>query len=95
MADLLQIINQFLNNKRIYTGKEKPFWDAYNEYIHMLNIAPYTKQNYKLYFTKLQEFEKETGYLIDYTTITPAFNIRYKNYMLSENGLSRNTTQRQ
>lgn len=86
-----EIIQQFLNGKRIYTGKEKPFWDAYQEYLSTLNVAPKTKQNYELYRSKLKEFEQETGYFIDYSTITPAFNERYKNYILKEKDLSWNT----
>lgn len=85
------LVKQFLENKRIYTGKEKPFWDAYQEYLDLLNVAEKTKQNYELYHTKLKEFETETGYFIDYSTITPAFNVKYKDYILVKKNLSWNT----
>ncbi len=85
------LVKQFLENKRIYSGKEKPFWDAYQEYLNLLNVAKKTKQNYELYHNKLEEFEAETGYLIDYSTITPAFNVKYKDYILVKKNLSWNT----
>jgi len=85
------IIKQFLNSERIYTGKEKPFWDAYQEYLEQLNVKPKTRMNYELYHTKLKEFEQETGYLIDYATITPAFAENYKYYILTKKNLSWNT----
>ncbi len=65
------IAKQFLQGKRSMT--EKPFWLAYDEYIEMFQGEPKTKQNYKLYKTKLKEFEEETGYYIDYHTINTVF----------------------
>lgn len=86
-----EIIQQFLNGERVYSGKEKPFWDAYQDYLNSGNWVAKTKQNYTLYNTKLKAFQQETGYLIDYSTITPAFNERYKNYILQEKQLGWNT----
>jgi len=86
-----EIILQFLSGERVYSGKERPFWVAYQDYLNSVNVAAKTKQNYVLYHTKLKEFQQETGYLIDYSTITPAFNERYKNYILQEKKLGWNT----
>ncbi len=55
------------------------------------NLAPKTLQNYTLYYTKLQEFENEKKYFIDYSTINPIFFDLYRNYILKEKGLGWNT----
>ena len=83
------IAKRFLDGER--SLKEKSFWQAYDEYISTLRVAPKTKQNYKLYYTKLGEFEKETGYFINYSTINNVFFEKYKNYILDYKGLGWNT----
>ena len=83
------IVKRFLNGERHFTSK--PFWQAYDEYLLMKNIEPKTRQNYKLYYTKLQEFEKYSNYYINYNTINTLFFERYKHYILTEKGLGWNT----
>lgn len=83
------VIKRFLNGERNVTGK--PFWQAYNEYLAIKIIEPKTLQNYTLYKTKLQEFEKDKGYKIDYHTINTVFFELYRSYILTEKGLSWNT----
>jgi site-specific recombinase XerD len=83
------LIRKFLNGARSVSGK--PFWEAYEEYLTVKIIEPKTKQNYTLYRTKLQEFEKEKEYRIDYHTINTAFFDLYKTYILTEKKLSWNT----
>jgi len=83
------LIKRFLNGERSVSGK--PFWQAYDEYLLIKIIEPKTLQNYTLYRTKLQEFEKEKKYRIDYHTINTAFFDLYKSYVLTEKGLSWNT----
>ena len=84
-----ELIRKFLNGERRVFGK--PFWEAYEEYLDIKIIEPKTKQNYTLYRTKLQEFEKGKGYRIDYHTINTAFFDLYKTYILTEKELSWNT----
>jgi len=83
------LLKRFLNGERTPTGK--PFWQAYDEYLSVKIIEPKTKQNYTLYRTKLQEFEKDKKYKIDYHTINSAFFEIYKTYILTEKGLGWNT----
>ncbi|MDB4582954.1 phage integrase SAM-like domain-containing protein [Draconibacterium sp.] len=83
------VAKQFLEGKR--TATEKTFWPAYQEYLDTLRVEKKTKQNYELYYTKLGEFEKETGYYIDYHTIDTAFFERYQYYILETKELSWNT----
>jgi site-specific recombinase XerD len=83
------IAKRFLRGERSLT--EKSFWSAYDEYISTLQVEPKTKQNYELYKTKLGEFEKDTGYYIDYHTVNTAFFERYQYYILSTKELSWNT----
>lgn len=82
-------VKRFLSGERSVSGKS--FWDAYKEYLSMATIAKKTRQNYTLYFTKLQEFESETKYHIDYHTINPVFFDLFKSYIFDEKGLSWNT----
>ena len=80
---------KFLNGERSLT--EKAFWTAYKEYLETRKVEPKTKQNYTLYYTKLNEFEKETGYSIDYPKIDTVFFEKYQYYILTEKGLGWNT----
>ena len=84
-----EIVKSYLKGERNFS--EKPFWVAYDEYIETKIIETKTRQNYKLYFTKLKEFEKDKGYKIDYHTINSAFFELYKGYILTEKELSWNT----
>ena len=83
------LLKRFLNGER--TASAKPFWQAYEEYLSVKIIEPKTKQNYTLYKTKLQEFEQDKKYKIDYHTINSAFFEIYKTYLLTEKGLGWNT----
>ena len=85
------LVKRFLAGENINTGQKKPFWDAYIEYLSLLNVAPKTLQNYTLYYNKLHEFENETGYVINYNTINPIFFDHYKKYILETKQLSWNT----
>lgn len=77
-----QIVKQFFEGKRSPT--EKPFWNAYQEFIDTFRGKPKTKQNYELYKTKLSEFENDTSYFIDYHTLNSVFFERYKQYVYSD-----------
>ncbi len=83
------IIKRFLKGERSFSEKE--FWLAYDEYLDTRKVEPKTKQSYKLYYTKLKKFEKETGYYIDYSTINNVFFEKYQLYILNEKGLGWNT----
>jgi len=83
------VAKKFLKGERNLS--EKAFWPAYNEYLSVKQIEPKTLQNYTLYYTKLGEFEQDTGYFIDYHTINTAFFERYQYYILTEKGLGWNT----
>ena len=83
------VIRRFLSGERNISGK--PFWLAYDEYLAIKIIEPKTLQNYTLYKTKLQEFERDKRYKIDYHTINPIFFELYRSYILTEKGLSWNT----
>jgi integrase len=82
---------RYLAGENINTGQKKPFWDAYIEYLNLLNVEHKTLQNYTLYYTKLREFENETGYVINYNTINSIFFDHYKKYILETKQLSWNT----
>ncbi len=84
-----ELIKRFLKGERSFTGK--PFWPAYNEYLETRKVEPKTKQNYTLYYNKLSEFEKETEYYINYSTIDNNFFEKYQNYILDVKGLGWNT----
>ncbi len=85
------LVKRFLKGDKLNYGQEKGFWEAYREYLSLLNVSPKTLQNYTLYYTKLQEFEKETGYIIHYKTINQPFLDNYKRYILETKGLGWNT----
>ncbi len=82
---------KFLSGEELETDNGKPFWEAYREYLSIKTIAKKTLQNYTLYYSKLQEFEQEKKYKIDYDTINPVFFDLYQNYILKEKGLGWNT----
>ena len=86
-----ELVKRFLKGENIDTGQKRPFWEAYKQYLSLLNVAPKTLQNYTLYYTKLQEFEKETGYVINYSTINQLFLDNYKKYILEIKKLGWNT----
>ena len=85
------IVKKFLNGEKLNFGQGKEFWEAYREYLSLLSVRPKTLQSYTLYYTKLQEFEKETGYIIHYRTINQVFLDNYKKYILETKGLGWNT----
>lgn len=84
-------VKRFLRGEKLNFGQEKGFWEAYREYLSLLNVRPKTLQSYTLYYSKLQEFEKETGYIIHYRTINQVFLDYYKKYILETKGLGWNT----
>lgn len=84
-----ELIKRFLNGERSVSGK--PFWQAYEEYLSLKIIAPKTLKTYTLYRNKLQEFEADKKYHIDYNTINQLFFDLYKNYILTEKNLGWNT----
>jgi len=85
------LVRRFLKGENIHLNQKKPFWEAYREYLKLLNVAQKTLQNYKLYYNKLQEFEKETGYIVNYNTVNLIFLDNYKKYILETKDLGWNT----
>lgn len=83
------LVKRFMNGER--SVSDKPFWQAYEEYLSLKIVAPKTLQSYTLYRNKLLEFERDKKYHIDYHTINLIFFDLYKSYILTENGLGWNT----
>jgi len=82
------VTDYFKGHKLNLNPVKKDFWEAYNEYIKTMELttAANTNRMQKSNKKKLEEFESETGYKMNFDTINLVFFDRLSEYVLITKG---------
>lgn len=80
-----QLIKNFLKGKKINTQQKLDFWEAYDLYIEISEreLVYNTWKTRKTAYNKLKDFENDTGYILTWESITPAFFDQFRQYIFS------------